>query len=131
MQEHSGLNNPPLFIPVVSNYYKGMITAIPLFTRLLNKKVKSAEIKNILASYYSKEYYVLVKPYNNEANLDNGYLNAIECNGTNRIEIFVFGNEEHILIVSRLDNLGKGSSGAALQCMNIMLGLDEKTGLEN
>jgi N-acetyl-gamma-glutamyl-phosphate reductase len=131
MQKYSGLKNPPLFIPVVSNYYKGMITVIPLYLKLLNKKMNPADLQKFISDYYENEYFVKVMPFNKDENLDSGYLNAIEANDTNKIEIFVFGNVDQALVVSRLDNLGKGSSGAALQCMNIMLGLDERTGLEN
>jgi len=70
-----------------------------------------------------------VMPFGAESNLDSGFLNATACNGTNRLEIFVFGHEEQFLVCSRFDNLGKGASGAAIQNMNIMLGLDEATGL--
>jgi N-acetyl-gamma-glutamyl-phosphate reductase len=69
-------------------------------------------------------------PFQSQDYLDNGTLDATGCNNTNRIEIFVFGDSEQILLLSRLDNLGKGASGAAVQNMNIMLGIDEGTGLE-
>jgi N-acetyl-gamma-glutamyl-phosphate reductase len=129
MQKYSGLSDPPLFIPVISNYFQGMVTSVPLFKRKLNRKMSPADIAAFYAEYYKSESFVEVKPYDSDSNLDNGYLNAIECNGTNRFQMFVFGNDEQILVSSRFDNLGKGASGAAMQNMNIMLGLDERTGL--
>ncbi len=82
-----------------------------------------------MADYYSSEHFVRVMPYEQDAFLDSGFLDAEACNDTNRIDIFVFGNEEQTVLVSRFDNLGKGASGAAIQNMNIMLGLEESTGL--
>ena len=68
-------------------------------------------------------------PFTGDSGPDDGFLNATACNGTNRLEIFVFGHSEQILVCARLDNLGKGASGAAIQNMNIMTGIDEGTGL--
>ncbi len=130
MQKINGLLFPPLFTPIVGDFYQGMVVAVPLLTRLLNKKITAKEVQEMLASYYTSERFVSVIPYESENYLDNGYLDATKCNNTNRVEIFVFGHSEQILLLSRLDNLGKGASGAAVQNMNIMLGLDEGTGLE-
>lgn len=130
MQKISGLLFPPLFTPIVCDFYKGMVVAVPLLRRSLNKKVTAREVQEFMASYYESERFVRVMPYEAESNLDNGFFDATGCNNTNRIEIFVFGNGEQILLLSRLDNLGKGASGAAVQNMNIMLGLDEGLGLE-
>ncbi|OPY57890.1 MAG: N-acetyl-gamma-glutamyl-phosphate reductase [Pelotomaculum sp. PtaU1.Bin035] len=129
MQKINGLLFPPLFTPIVGDFYQGMVVAVPLLTRLLNKKISAKDVQEVLASYYSSEHFVSVMPYESEDCLDSGYLDATGCNNTNRIEIFIFGNGEQILLLSRLDNLGKGASGAAIQNMNIMLGLDERTGL--
>lgn len=129
MQEIPGLAYPPLFTPIVSNFYKGMAVSVPLIPRLLNKIVSPAEVRNLLADYYSSEHFVRVMPYESDEYLDSGFLNAEACNDTNRIDIFVFGREGQILLVSRFDNLGKGASGSAIQNMNIMLGLDESIGL--
>ena len=129
MQKVTGLENPPIFTPVVSNYYKGMAVSIPLFPHLLNKKVAPADVVSVLSEYYDGEEFVRVIPADIEDYLDNGFLNLEECNNTNRVDIFVFGNADRILLLSRLDNLGKGASGAAVQNMNLMLGIDERTGL--
>jgi N-acetyl-gamma-glutamyl-phosphate reductase len=70
-----------------------------------------------------------VFPFDDANNLDNGFFDVQGCNNTNRADIFVFGNPEQMAVITRIDNLGKGASGAAVQCMNIHLGLDEATGL--
>lgn len=125
MQKISGLAHPPIFTPIVGPYYKGMIVAIPLLTRFLPHQRKGEYVSNFLADYYKNEHFITVFPYGTEGNLKNGFLDATGCNGTNKLEINVTGNEEQILLTARLDNLGKGASGAAVQCMNIMLGIDE------
>jgi N-acetyl-gamma-glutamyl-phosphate reductase len=130
MQVRGGLQQAPIFSPIVGDYYQGMVVSVPLFPRLLSKKITAAGVREVLAEYYAGERFVRVMPYEAEPLLDGGYLDAQACNGTNRIDLFVFGGEDRILLSARLDNLGKGSSGAALQCMNIQLGLDEALGLD-
>lgn len=129
MQKITGLDYPPVFTPAISNYYNGMLVSIPLLPRLLDKKMTAEDIHKFLCDYYASEPFVNVVPLENDNYLEEGYLNAEGCNNTNRIDIFVFRNEEQVLITARLDNLGKGASGAAIQNMNIMLGVDEKLGL--
>lgn len=130
MQKYSGLNNPPLFTPIVGNYYKGMAVCVPLVTSLFRKKMTPESLQQFFADYYAGERFVKVKPFAPDANVEDGFFNPQGANDTNLNEIFVFGHDEQILLISRLDNLGKGASGAAVQCMNIMLGFDEGTGLE-
>jgi N-acetyl-gamma-glutamyl-phosphate reductase len=129
MQKVSGLKYPPFFTPIVANYYQGMVVSIPLLPRMLNKTVSARDVHGILSGYYQGESFVRVIPFESERFLDNGFLSPLECNGTNRIDLFVFGNDQQILIAARLDNLGKGASGAAVQNMNLMLGLEESAGL--
>jgi N-acetyl-gamma-glutamyl-phosphate reductase len=129
MQKVPGLRNPPLFTPIVDDYYQGMVVSIPLMSRLLLKKVSASEVQKVLAGYYQSEPFVRVIPFESGPFLDNGFLLPTECNQTNRIDLFVFGNDERILLSARLDNLGKGASGAAVQNMNIMLGVEEGAGL--
>ena len=129
MQTLTGLANKPLFTPIVGNFAQGMVVAVPLLPRLLKQKVSAADIQHFLADYYAGETFIKVAPSDPAPLLDNGFLPATTCNDTNRAEIFAFGHEEQILVASRFDNLGKGASGAAIQCMNIMLGLDETAGL--
>ena len=130
MHKICGLKAAPLFTPIVADFYQGMLVAIPILPRLLSKDVKGKDIQEFLAEYYKDQRFVKVMPYNADSNLDNGFLNATKCNHTNRAELFIFGNNEQILLMTRLDNLGKGASGAAVQNMNIMLSIDEGTGLE-
>ena len=130
MQKVSELSQQPLFTPIIGPYYKGMTVAIPLFSSLLPGKSSAAAICEFLSSYYKDQRFIKVYPFGSEGGIVNGFLDATGCNGTNMLEIYVTGNENHILLTSRLDNLGKGASGAAVQCMNIMLGLDEDVGLE-
>ncbi|MDT8902942.1 N-acetyl-gamma-glutamyl-phosphate reductase [Anaeroselena agilis] len=131
MQAVTGLRYPPAFVPVVANYYKGMGVMLPLISRLLNKPLSAAQVRDFFAEYFAAEKFIKVMPYDADATLEEGFFPVECCNDTNRIELFVFGNNEQILVVSRFDNLGKGASGAAVQCMNIMLGADEAAGLKS
>lgn len=129
MQKVTGLTNPPLFTPIVAPFYKGMVVSIPLFTALLAKKMTARGISDFLSAYYGNEPFIRVMPFDSAPFLDNGFLTPSECNDSNRVDLFVFGNDEQVLLASRLDNLGKGASGAAVQNLNIMLGVEETTGL--
>ena len=128
MKKTTGLDNL-IFTPVVANFYNGMLVSVPLNKSLLKKKMTAKEICDFYARYYKNEYFVRVMPFGGENCLDGGFLPATGCNGTNFLDIFVFGNDEQTLVIARLDNLGKGASGAAVQNMNIALGLDEKISL--
>lgn len=131
MQHFTELEHPPVFDPVLGNFYQGMAVSIPLVTRLLNKKPNAVDIHQVLSNHYYGEHFVKVMPFDNEAYLDElGHFNPELCNGTNTMEIFVFGHEEQAMLMARFDNLGKGASGAAIQNMNIMLGLEESIGLK-
>ncbi|MFZ5596796.1 MAG: N-acetyl-gamma-glutamyl-phosphate reductase [Bacillota bacterium] len=130
MQKVNGLEYPPLFTPIVGEFYQGMAVAVPLLKRLLNKKITAGEVHGLMEEYYAGERFVSVMPFEAESNLDGGFFDATGCNNSNKAEIFVFGHSDQILIVTRLDNLGKGASGAAVQNMNIMIGADEGMGLE-
>ncbi len=126
MQTVTGLAYPPVFMPVVDDYYKGMATTIMLQNRLLPGQPSAEEICTKLADYYRDEHFVSVVPFGeNDSKL---YANKLA--GTNRLEIVVCGHEEQTTVTAVFDNLGKGASGAAVQNMNIMLGLPEETGLE-
>lgn len=129
MTVRTGLTAAPVFTPVVADFYKGLAVTTFLHTRLLTKKVTPADIRQLLARYYQDEPFIRVFPFDDETNLDNGFFDVQGCNNTNRADMFVFGNHEQMAVITRIDNLGKGASGAAVQCMNIHLGLDEATGL--
>ena len=126
MTKMTGLSNPPVFLPVVDDYYKGMASTILLQNRLLNGQPTAEEICVRLQEYYADEHFVKVLPF--EAARSTVYANSLA--GTNRLEIAVCGNDEQTTITALFDNLGKGASGAAVQNMNILLGLDETIGLE-
>ena len=124
MTKVCGLLYPPVFNPIVFDYYSGMCVTVPIHTRLLAKKMGVEQLKSYFAEYYARQNFIKV--------LDEvpAYLAANPLAGTNRMQICVDGNDERIVLASVFDNLGKGASGAAVQCMNISLGLDERTSLE-
>ena len=130
MQKICGLDYPPVFNPIVDDYYAGMVVTVPIITRLLKGNYTALDIHMALCDHYKNEHFVKVMEFGGESTLPDGFLAANTLEGTNNMQIFVCGNDERVLLCSRLDNLGKGASGAAVQCMNIVLGIDEKTGLE-
>lgn len=122
MSKICGLDKLPLFTPIVSSYYSGMEVVITLAKEQINGGFE--DIKNIYRSYYTGK---TVKYRENTD--EGGFLSASAFSGRDDMEISVFGNEDRIMLVSRFDNLGKGASGAAIQNMNIVLGIPETTGL--
>ena len=124
-----GLAQPVIFTPTVVNVYNGEIISIPLYANKIKNNLSAAEVQKALTEYYAGEQFVKVMPYPADELLKNGFLTMTDCNDTNNIELFVFGGKERILLSARFDNLGKGASGAAVQNMNLVLGLDEATGL--
>ena len=126
MKKVCGLAHSPVFMPVVDDYYKGMATTVMLHNRLLKDAPTAREICERLQEYYQKEHFVNVLPFgDNDATI---YAN--ELAGTNELKLVICGHEEQTSITALFDNLGKGASGAAVQNMNIMLGIDEAIGLE-
>jgi N-acetyl-gamma-glutamyl-phosphate reductase len=128
MAAHTGLAAPPVFLPVVSNFYKGLAVTVPLHLSLLNGATGAA-LHAALAARYAGERFIRVMPLSDPDTLEAGGLDVQGCNDTNRVDLFVFASEQHALLVARLDNLGKGASGAAVQSMNVHLGTDEGLGL--
>lgn len=126
MQKMTGLLYPPVFMPVVDDYYKGMAGTVMLQNRLLNGQPTAEDICERLQEYYEKEHFVHVAPFGEHDKT----IYANQLAGTNRLELIVCGYEEQTSITALFDNLGKGASGAAVQNMNIMLGLEETVGLE-
>ncbi|MCF0121374.1 MAG: N-acetyl-gamma-glutamyl-phosphate reductase [Oscillospiraceae bacterium] len=124
MQKVTGLEMAPVFCPIVDDYYKGMSTTIMLHSAMLGDTFTANDVRDILEDYYDGEKFVKVAP-----ELGSGSLYSDMNIGTNELLITVSGNDERIIVTARFDNLGKGASGAAVQNMNIMLGLDEATGL--
>ena len=106
-----------------------MYVCVPIHTRLLPKSITKEAVHAFLSNHYSGEKFIKVMPLDAEKEYMNSFISATRVNNTNYLEIYVTGNSEQIMLVSVLDNLGKGSSGAAVQNMNIMLGLSEDIGL--
>lgn len=129
MKAVTGLAQEPLFSPVICDYYSGMLVSLPLYANLLSKCAGPKEIHGFLADYYAGEPFVRVMPFGAEAE-SNGFLAANARSGWDGMEIYVTGCENRLVVSTRFDNLGKGASGAAVQCMNLMLGLPEDTGLK-
>ncbi len=130
MKLYAGLARDPIFQPAVGNYAQGMLGAVPVFADLLKKKASSADIHHVLAAAYEGAGFIEVAP-----------LAAIErsteigpqvLNNTNRMRLHVFANETrgHVLLAAIYDNLGKGASGAAVQNLNLMIGADERLGVD-
>ena len=129
MQAVSGLSYKPMFNPMICDYFSGMVVAVPIQTRLLSKKYGISDIHKVFAEHYSNQNFIRVAEIGGTDIVPDGFLASNTLSGTNKMEIFVCGNDEQVLLCSRLDNLGKGASGAAVQCLNIMMGIDETTGL--
>lgn len=125
MVKECGLSHNPIFNPIICDFYCGMCVTVPVYTRLMTKKATVEAIREYLAEYYSTQNFVKIVPENEIPT----YLAANSLAGTNYLNIYVSGNDEQILLASVFDNLGKGASGAAVQNMNIMLGLNETTSL--
>ena len=119
----SHLENTPAFSPIVAPFYSGMLVTVPLFSKQI--KGTAEDIKNIYKNYYNGKIIRFA-----DQKSEDGFLSAVGLGGRDDMEISVFGNEERILLAARYDNLGKGASGAAIQNMNIMLGVDECLGLQ-
>ena len=122
MQEYCSLQQKPIFCPIVADYDRGMEVSVPIFAKDI--KCDLDGIKEI----YQKAYTGKVVKFVDE-NLENGFLSANSMKNKDGMEISVYGNEDRLVLVSRFDNLGKGASGAAIQNMNILLGIEQTTGL--
>ena len=124
MKTVTGIENEPVFCPIVSDFYSGMCVTVPLFKSQL-KRGNAEDIKNI----YKEKYQGHVVSFTEDLG-EGGFVSANGNLGKDSMQITVSGNEDRILLIARYDNLGKGASGAALECMNIMLGCDPTLGLD-
>lgn len=127
MQRWAGLARVPLFAPAVGDYYHGMIVQVGLFTSELAGD--AATVQRVLAERYAEAPFIHVHGLNPLGVLADGFLSPTARNSSNDLDLLVFGHNEQVLIVSRYDNLGKGAAGAAVQNLNLMLGLPETMGL--
>lgn len=128
MKKITGLTKEPLFSPIICDYYSGMVMSVPLYTEMLNGNQTVETVHKMFTDFYEGEKFIKVMPLDAEAGEGN-MLAGNACSGWDGLRIFVTGNEERIVISSQFDNLGKGASGAAIQCLNIMLGCEEDKGL--
>jgi N-acetyl-gamma-glutamyl-phosphate reductase len=129
MKAHTGLTEPPVFMPIVGPFYKGLTVSVPLHLSQLGGSAGAAELHAALSERYAGERFIRVMPLGDPATLAGGFFDVQACNDTNRVDLFVFSSETQVLLMARLDNLGKGASGAAVQAMNVHLGVDESLGL--
>lgn len=129
MRVHAGLRQAPLFTPMVGSYYKGMITQVPLFKEDLQHPATQTQVYELLAERYEAEPFIRVHLRGDTTSLDQGQLAPDALNDTNQLDLFVFGSDERMLLTARFDNLGKGACGAAIQNLNLMLGINECKGL--
>lgn len=123
MKTMCGLEYEPCFSPIVADFYSGMTVTVPLHTRLLSKKVTPKDVLEVLSEHYAGQRLIHVSEG------DKTMLESNNLSGRDSMEISVYGNDERIIVASQFDNLGKGASGAAVQCFNIICGKNETEGL--
>ena len=128
MKYITGIDKEPLFSPLTTDYFSGMVVQVPLFADMLTKKVSCEELRDMIADYYKDEKFIKVAPFGAEADKGN-VIFSDEMSGRDDLVIYVTGNDDRMVVASSFDNLGKGASGAAIQNMNIVLGIDDATGL--
>jgi len=129
MMTHTGLTIRPIFMPIVGPFYKGLSVSVPLHLSQLKSGTSVEAIQFAFEERYAGERFIRVASLRDPAALADGFFDVQACNDTNRVDIFVFANDAQVILMARLDNLGKGASGAAVQSMNVHLGLDEALGL--
>jgi N-acetyl-gamma-glutamyl-phosphate reductase len=125
MQAVAGLAQPPIFTPIVADFFRGMAVTVPIYPHLLARRATLLELHALFEAHYRGKPLVKVRPPIG----DMAYLGSNNLSGKDFMEIFVCGNDQRVLLIARFDNLGKGASGAAVECMNIALGLDDTMSL--
>ncbi len=129
MKKITGLAKEPLFSPIICDYYSGMVMSVPLYMEMLNGVSSVEDVHKKMTEFYAGEKFIQVMPLDAQAGEGN-MLAGNACSGWDGLRIFVTGNADRIVLSSQFDNLGKGASGAAIQCLNIMLGCNEEKGLQ-
>lgn len=124
MKHITGLESEPIFCPIVSDFYSGMVVTVPVFKQDLQKGAGMAELKELYRNWYQSELV-----YYTEAPDEGGFLSGAGFSGKDSMQVSVLGNEDRILLVARYDNLGKGASGAAVEALNLVLGCEKTMGL--
>ena len=130
MHRYSGLDNAHMFLPYVAHFDRGMLVSVPLSARWFTRKATLATVYETLIEAYRDEPCINVHEPNDQTVLDKGKLEPMANNGTNRVDLFIYGNDVQMVLIARLDNLGKGAAGAAVQNLNLMLGVNELSGIE-
>lgn len=128
MKAITGLSREPLFSPIVADYYSGMAVSLPLYTEYLKSHKTPDEMIGYFMEYYRGESFIQVVGNGNE-DLYGGMLSGNTLSGWDGLKIYITGNAERVVLSAQFDNLGKGASGAAVQCLNIMMGCEENRGL--
>lgn len=129
MKAITGLERTPLFSPIIDDYYSGMIVSLPLYTDMLAKAVTAESLLEYYAEYYKGEPFIKVCDKDDEI-AAGGFIAGNGLSGWDGLKLYVTGNEDRIVVTAQFDNLGKGASGAAIQCMNIVMGCEETKGLD-
>lgn len=128
MKAITGLARTPLFSPIIDDYYSGMLVSVPLYADLLSKKETPETLLHYYADYYKGQAFIKVSTAD-DAVAASGFIAGNGLSGWDGLKIYVTGNEERIVVAAQFDNLGKGASGAAIECLNIHLGCDAAKGL--
>ena len=128
MQAITGLARKPLFNPIISDYYSGMVVGLPLYREMLKGVSSLKEVQEFFAEYYRGEPFIRVMPFGYEEEIG-GFMSGNACSGWDGLKLCITGNDDRIIVNAWFDNLGKGASGAAVQCLNIVLGCEESRGL--
>lgn len=128
MKKITGIDREPLFSPIVADYYSGMIVSVPLYTDYLKKYSTPEGVHGFISEYYANQLFVKVLKFGEESEIG-GMIAGNKYTGWDGLNIYVTGNKERMVLNAQFDNLGKGASGAAIQCLNIMLGCAEDKGL--
>lgn len=129
MKAVTGLSREPLFSPIVADYYSGMVVTLPIYMEYLKKVTSPEELCSFFEEFYAGEAFIKVMPFGAEKESEGAMMAGNGCAGWDGLRIYISGNEERVVLNAQFDNLGKGASGAAIQCLNIMLGCEESRGL--
>ena len=129
MMAYTGLATKPVFMPIVGPFYKGLAVSVPLHFSQLKPGTDGAALVRAFERHYEGERFIRVMPAGDPSLAEPNFFDVQGSNDTNRIDLFVFADDRQAILIAREDNLGKGASGAAVQCMNLHLGCDEGLGL--
>ena len=129
MMAYTGLTSKPVFMPIVGPFYKGLAVSVPLHFSQLKPGTDGGALVRAFEQHYKGERFIRVMPAGDPSLAEPSFFDVQGSNDTNRIDLFVFADDRQAILIARVDNLGKGASGAAVQCMNLHLGCDEALGL--